>query len=115
MNGPRKVDGLIRDLPSTDRTRAVEARQPAPGLLSPDHGPQCPPEPPDERQLACRREYSRKLSLYRKRDWSCQLTGKAGLTYEEALVSEARAKGLIKQVGGLPMAPPSLPRAMPSV
>ena len=48
------------------------------------------------------REYCRKLSLYRKRDWVCQLTGKAGLTYEEALVSESRARGLIQQVGGFP-------------
>jgi hypothetical protein len=56
----------------------------------------------DDPQIGFRREYCRKLSLYRKRDWVCQLTGKAGLTYEEALVSESRARGLIQQVGGLP-------------
>ncbi|BDA50716.1 probable tyrosine-protein kinase BAZ1B at N-terminal half [Coccomyxa sp. Obi] len=43
-------------------------------------------------------EYSKKLSQYRKRAWSCQETGKAGLTYEEALLSEARAKGAIQEV-----------------
>jgi len=44
------------------------------------------------------REYCRKLSRYRKRAWSCKETRKAGLTYEEALLSEARAKGAIQQV-----------------
>ena len=44
------------------------------------------------------REYCKRLSLYRKRAWTCQLTGKVGLTYEEALVSEAIAEGAIQKV-----------------
>ena len=47
--------------------------------------------------LLCR-AYCRKLSIYRKRAWCCSLTGKAGLTYEEALVSEGVARGDIQQV-----------------
>ncbi|CAM6129493.1 unnamed protein product [Calypogeia fissa] len=36
-------------------------------------------------------EYLRRMHLYRKRQWTCKVTGKQNLTYEEALVSERRA------------------------
>ncbi|CAD7702456.1 unnamed protein product [Ostreobium quekettii] len=36
--------------------------------------------------------YLRKQQLYARRGWSCKYTGRSGLTYEEALVSEERAK-----------------------
>ncbi|CAI8619242.1 unnamed protein product [Vicia faba] len=35
--------------------------------------------------------YLSRLNLYRQRVWACKVTGKTGLTYEEALVSEQRA------------------------
>lgn len=57
------------------------------------------------------RDYTKKLSQYRKRLWSCQETGKAGLTYEEALLSEARAKGDIHEVYFCIMAVPGLANA----
>lgn len=37
-----------------------------------------------------RREYLRAINLYRQRVWTCKATGQGGLTYEEALTSEAR-------------------------
>ncbi|KAK1267293.1 hypothetical protein QJS04_geneDACA009058 [Acorus gramineus] len=37
------------------------------------------------------REYLNRLNLYRQRSWTCKVTGKTNLTYEEALVSEQRA------------------------
>ncbi|KAK9860443.1 hypothetical protein WJX84_001872 [Apatococcus fuscideae] len=40
-------------------------------------------------------DYARALKLYRTRDWVCQLTGRSGLSYEEALVSEQRSRTLI--------------------
>lgn len=45
-----------------------------------------------------RRDYCKKLSHYRKRAWTCRLTRKAGLTYEEALACEAEANGELQQV-----------------
>ena len=36
-------------------------------------------------------DYIDRLSRYRKRVWTCTRTGKTGLTYEEALVSERKA------------------------
>ncbi|CAN4115326.1 unnamed protein product [Withania somnifera] len=36
-------------------------------------------------------EYLRRINLYRHRVWTCKLTGKNYLTYEEALVSEKKA------------------------
>ena len=49
-----------------------------------------------------RRDYCKKLSLYRKRAWTCRLTGRTGLTYEEALACEARAKGGLQEVRNSP-------------
>ncbi|KAK9865721.1 hypothetical protein WJX84_004504 [Apatococcus fuscideae] len=40
-------------------------------------------------------DYARAVKLYRTRDWVCQLTGRSGLSYEEALVSEQRSRTLI--------------------
>lgn len=37
------------------------------------------------------REYLKRINLYRQRVWTCKVTGKTNLTYEEALVSEHRA------------------------
>jgi len=45
-----------------------------------------------------RRDYCKKLSHYRKRAWTCRLTRKSGLTYEEALACEAEANGELQQV-----------------
>lgn len=36
-------------------------------------------------------EYLKRINLYRQRIWTCKVTGKTNLTYEEALVSEQRA------------------------
>ncbi|KAK1299560.1 hypothetical protein QJS10_CPB13g00885 [Acorus calamus] len=36
-------------------------------------------------------EYLNRLNIYRQRVWTCKVTGKTNLTYEEALVSEQRA------------------------
>ncbi|DBA68705.1 TPA: hypothetical protein ACH3X2_013498 [Trebouxia sp. C0005] len=36
--------------------------------------------------------YLGKLNFYRQRQWSCQVTGKHGLTYEEAATSEQKSK-----------------------
>ena len=46
---------------------------------------------------ACR-EYLRRLELYRQRIWQCGATGQSGLTYEEALTSEAVATSLAQPV-----------------
>jgi len=34
------------------------------------------------------------LNFYRQRQWSCQVTGKHGLTYEEAATSEQKSKAV---------------------
>ncbi|KAK9824389.1 hypothetical protein WJX72_009931 [[Myrmecia] bisecta] len=41
--------------------------------------------------------YLKQLNLYRQRQWSCQYSGKSGLTYEEALTCEERSKGLVEK------------------
>lgn len=38
------------------------------------------------------RDYIRRLNLYRERVWSCSRTKASGLTYEEALKSEAKGE-----------------------
>uniref|UniRef100_A0A1D1ZJD0 DDT domain-containing protein DDB_G0282237 n=3 Tax=Anthurium amnicola TaxID=1678845 RepID=A0A1D1ZJD0_9ARAE len=43
-------------------------------------------------------EYLNRLNLYRQRVWTCKATGKANLTYEEALVSERRANEKVQQI-----------------
>ncbi|XP_019458270.1 PREDICTED: DDT domain-containing protein DDB_G0282237-like isoform X2 [Lupinus angustifolius] len=42
-------------------------------------------------------EYLNFLNLYRQRIWMCKVSGKTGLTYEEALVSEQRATEKVQQ------------------
>ncbi|XP_030504397.2 uncharacterized protein LOC115719475 [Cannabis sativa] len=42
-------------------------------------------------------EYLNKINLYRRRVWTCKVTGKTNLTYEEALVSEKRANEKVQQ------------------
>ncbi|KAK7358754.1 hypothetical protein VNO77_00692 [Canavalia gladiata] len=43
-------------------------------------------------------DYLKRLNLYRQRVWMCKVTGKTGLTYEEALVSEQRATEKVQQI-----------------
>ena len=42
-------------------------------------------------------EYLNRINLYRQRVWTCKVTGKINLTYEEALVSEKRATEKVQQ------------------
>lgn len=42
-------------------------------------------------------EYLKRINLYRLRVWTCKVTGKSNLTYEEALVSERRATERVQQ------------------
>jgi hypothetical protein len=42
--------------------------------------------------------YLAKLELYRSRQWSCALTGRAGLTYEEAVRTELRTAKTVPSV-----------------
>ncbi|KAK7399322.1 hypothetical protein VNO78_10504 [Psophocarpus tetragonolobus] len=42
-------------------------------------------------------DYLKRLNLYRRRIWMCKVTGKTGLTYEEALVSEQHATEKVQQ------------------
>lgn len=51
---------------------------------------------------ACRL-YLSKLNFYRQRQWSCQVTGKHGLTYEEAATSEQKVKNATSQVSTCPV------------
>ncbi|CAI0430908.1 unnamed protein product [Linum tenue] len=44
-------------------------------------------------------EYVNRINLYRQRIWTCKISGKANLTYEEALVSERLAT---EKVQGIP-------------
>ena len=44
------------------------------------------------------REYLARLDYYRQRFWTCRATGIGGLTYEQALASEAVARGATQQV-----------------
>eukprot|EP00871_Galdieria_phlegrea_P002712 jgi/Galph1/3441/GphlegSOOS_G2114.1 len=41
--------------------------------------------------------YLERLFLYKRRKWTCSITGKSGLTYEEALHSEKQASFKLKQ------------------
>ncbi|KAI4343507.1 hypothetical protein L6164_010847 [Bauhinia variegata] len=41
--------------------------------------------------------YLNRMNLYRQRVWMCKVTGKTGLTYEEALLSEKRATEKVQQ------------------
>ncbi|KAI3887929.1 hypothetical protein MKX03_013164 [Papaver bracteatum] len=50
-------------------------------------------------------EYLKRINLYRRRIWTCKVTGKANLTYEEALVSEQRAAEKVQQFPKELMAP----------
>lgn len=43
------------------------------------------------------REYLKRINLYRQRVWTCKITGKSNLTYEEALVSEKQANEKVQQ------------------
>lgn len=43
-------------------------------------------------------DYVAKLRQYRSREWTCAYTGKSGLTYEEAVQSEARSATLLSKV-----------------
>lgn len=45
-------------------------------------------------------EYLNRLNLYRQRLWTCKVTGKINLTYEEALVSENNATERVQQFPG---------------
>lgn len=45
-------------------------------------------------------EYLNRLILYRQRLWTCKVTGKINLTYEEALVSEHNATERVQQFPG---------------
>ncbi|KAF5745091.1 DDT domain-containing protein [Tripterygium wilfordii] len=42
--------------------------------------------------------YLNRINLYRQRLWSCKFTGKANLTYEEAMVSEKRATEKVQEL-----------------
>ncbi|KAF3794680.1 DDT domain-containing protein [Nymphaea thermarum] len=46
----------------------------------------------DRCSLAFNRDYLKQINLYRKRIWTCKMTGKSGFTYEEALLSEDKGK-----------------------
>ncbi|RDY14651.1 Bromodomain adjacent to zinc finger domain protein 1A, partial [Mucuna pruriens] len=50
-------------------------------------------------------DYLNRLNQYRRRVWMCKVTGKTGLTYEEALVSEKRATEKVQQIPEELMAP----------
>ncbi|XP_058097720.1 uncharacterized protein LOC131242836 [Magnolia sinica] len=50
-------------------------------------------------------EYVNRINLYRQRVWTCNVTGKTNLTYEEALVSERRAAEKVQQFPKELMAP----------
>ncbi|KAL8096409.1 uncharacterized protein LOC141698336 isoform X2 [Apium graveolens] len=42
-------------------------------------------------------EYAERINLYRQRVWTCKVTGKSNLTYEEALVSEQKVIEKVQQ------------------
>jgi hypothetical protein len=43
-------------------------------------------------------DYIARQLFYRKRQWTCEVTGKTGLTYEEALQSESKAQDFLRKV-----------------
>jgi len=51
----------------------------------------------DNGSLTWSSDYLKQLNLYRQRVWMCKVTGKTGLTYEEALVSEQLATEKVQQ------------------
>ncbi|XP_057972187.1 uncharacterized protein LOC131160480 isoform X3 [Malania oleifera] len=50
-------------------------------------------------------EYLNRINLYRQRVWTCKVTGKINLTFEEALVSEKRATEKVQEFPKELMAP----------
>ncbi|KAL5160482.1 Vacuolar cation/proton exchanger 5 [Glycine soja] len=48
--------------------------------------------------LTCTSDYLNRLNQYRQRVWTCKITGKSGLTYEEALVLEKHAAEKVQQI-----------------
>ncbi|KAI9114367.1 hypothetical protein K1719_014595 [Acacia pycnantha] len=50
-------------------------------------------------------DYLNRINLYRQRVWTCKVTGKSNLTYEEAMVSEKRATEKVQQIPKELMAP----------
>ncbi|XP_054805545.1 uncharacterized protein LOC129308459 isoform X2 [Prosopis cineraria] len=50
-------------------------------------------------------DYLNRINLYRQRVWTCKVTGKTNLTYEEAMVSERRATEKVQQIPKELMAP----------
>lgn len=42
--------------------------------------------------------YLNRINLYRQRIWSCKISGKANLTFEEALVSEKHATEKVQEI-----------------
>lgn len=58
-----------------------------------------------ELSLSHGREYLKRINLYRQRVWTCKVTCKTNLTYEEALVSEQRATEKIQHFPEELMAP----------
>ena len=48
--------------------------------------------------LTCTSDYLNRLNQYRQRVWNCKITGKSGLTYEEALVLEKHAAEKVQQI-----------------
>jgi len=47
-------------------------------------------------QKKIKREYMARYNLYKERAWSCTVSGKTLLTYEEALLSEKKAAALLE-------------------
>ncbi|XP_028770535.1 DDT domain-containing protein DDB_G0282237 [Neltuma alba] len=43
-------------------------------------------------------DYLNRINLYRQRVWTCKVTGKSNLTFEEAMVSEKRATEKVQQI-----------------
>lgn len=47
--------------------------------------------------FACR-EYLKVINSHRQRVWGCRHTGATGLSFEEALASEAKVQNILDQV-----------------
>lgn len=43
-------------------------------------------------------EYLRRINIYRRRVWTCKVTGRSNLTYEEALICESNAIKKVQQI-----------------
>lgn len=50
-------------------------------------------------------DYLNRINLYRQRVWTCKVTGKTNMTYEEAMVSEKHATEKVQQIPKELMAP----------